>query len=286
MMKVLRTSVRNNTAPDVIKVIQEGTDHERQVTRSRKKPADLRHRRLSAAAGGHARLQQRGGDKNHAPTITALTANPTTVATGGQVALACTAQDQDGDALTYAWTCSGGVVGGAGANVNWTAPNTAGACTITCTVNDGKEKATATQSVNVTVIQEFDPTGTWALEDLGFDFDDFTFILWDVDIDFDQDKATGELSLRGFDGDFTWGWDGDYTLTGNTLTATNLPEMDLGMGTTLDLTLTFNGNSVTGTATIDDSIEGQGVSDVEGTRLTTAGVAAARPAGSADKDLR
>ena len=88
---------------------------------------------------------------NHAPAITGLTADPGTVQVGGDSQISCTAEDQDGDALSYDWTCTAGTFAGDGATVTWTAPDTAGTCTITCTVSDGKAKATATEDVDVVV---------------------------------------------------------------------------------------------------------------------------------------
>ncbi len=92
-----------------------------------------------------------GGGGNSAPRINSLTANPDTVQTGAESQTTCTATDQDGDALTYQWSCGAGEIAGNDANATFTAPATPQVCTITCSVSDGKDKATATAQVNVTV---------------------------------------------------------------------------------------------------------------------------------------
>jgi len=87
---------------------------------------------------------------NRPPQITSLTADRSDVGPGGTSRVTCTAQDPDGDALTYSWQVNGGTIAGSGTPVTWTAPTAAGAYTITCTVSDGKDGSDS-KSVNVTV---------------------------------------------------------------------------------------------------------------------------------------
>ena len=87
---------------------------------------------------------------NQVPTISGLIADPATVAPGGASTITCTATDPDGDALTYAWTATGGTISGTGSAVSWIAPGAEGTYTITVTVDDGKG-GTATDDVTVVV---------------------------------------------------------------------------------------------------------------------------------------
>jgi hypothetical protein len=87
---------------------------------------------------------------NHNPAISSLTTTPTSVVTGANSIIRCTASDPDGDALTYSWTITGGSISGTGSTVTWTAPSTAGTFYITVIVSDGKG-GTATRSVSITV---------------------------------------------------------------------------------------------------------------------------------------
>ncbi len=92
-----------------------------------------------------------GMQVNQAPVINSLTANPTTVSTGGSSTITCNATDADGDTLTYTWSSTAGTVTGAGASVTWMAPSVDGTYTVTVTVADGKG-GTATDSVDISVI--------------------------------------------------------------------------------------------------------------------------------------
>jgi len=107
---------------------------------------------------------------NTAPEITALVCDPSTVVVGAVASIACTAADDDGDALTYAWTCTAGTIGGAGATVAWTAPATVGSCSITCSVGDGD--ATVNDSVDVGVFELVVPGTMVAVSGGTFDMGD------------------------------------------------------------------------------------------------------------------
>ena len=73
---------------------------------------------------------------NRAPTITDLTADADWTLPSGTVQLTCTAADTDEDELSYEWTATGGAISGAGAAVNWTAPQGVGAHNVTVVVKD------------------------------------------------------------------------------------------------------------------------------------------------------
>jgi len=66
-------------------------------------------------------------------TINDLSAAASPILAGTSTAVTIDATDSGG-ALTYSWSASAGTISGSGAGVSWQAPNTAGNCTITCTV--------------------------------------------------------------------------------------------------------------------------------------------------------
>ena len=96
--------------------------------------------------------------KNEAPEITELTAVPSACFFGQTSTITATVNDPDDDALTYSWTATGGIITPptTGATVTWQAPNTAGAYTITVTVNDGENTVSASVTITVT-----EPPSQW-----------------------------------------------------------------------------------------------------------------------------
>ena len=100
--------------------------------------------------------------KNSAPTITSVTASPTTVGPSGMSTITVTASDPDGDALTYTYAATGGTVSGTSAVVTWSLPATAGAYSVMVTVSDGSLTATSQVGVTVTAPQT-QVTGTLTL---------------------------------------------------------------------------------------------------------------------------
>jgi hypothetical protein len=104
------------------------------------------------------------GPHNNPPTITSLTANPMSVQVDEQSTISVVASDPDGDALTYAWEATCGTLSattGAG-DKTWTAPSTAGTCTVSVTVTD-PAGASATQGVDIEVTSA--PSNTFAIND-------------------------------------------------------------------------------------------------------------------------
>jgi hypothetical protein len=83
-----------------------------------------------------------GGDqnKNHAPVITAFTANPTNTSAAGQViTFSIDAIDKDNDVLSYTWTATGGTLSTTtGRLVSWTPPTATGTYTVQVSLSDGK----------------------------------------------------------------------------------------------------------------------------------------------------
>jgi peptidoglycan-associated lipoprotein len=100
---------------------------------------------------------------NRPPTVTVV-CTPPQVPVGGTSNCVATAQDPDGDPLTYAWKApSGKFATPAAATTQWTAGNTPGPVTVTVTVSDGRGgMATGTATIQVVAT---------ALEDVLFDFD-------------------------------------------------------------------------------------------------------------------
>ena len=87
--------------------------------------------------------------ENAAPVIATIAADPLMVELGATSVLTCAASDEDGDDLDYEWTATAGTISGADAAVVWTAPNTVGAYSATCTVSDGEESASKSIDIGV-----------------------------------------------------------------------------------------------------------------------------------------
>lgn len=77
-------------------------------------------------------------EENKPPTISSVVVNPASVNANGIATVTVTASDPDGDALTYAYTVSGGSIVGTGASASWTAAAQEGAFSVTVLVSDGK----------------------------------------------------------------------------------------------------------------------------------------------------
>jgi hypothetical protein len=86
---------------------------------------------------------------NLPPVITSVTADPTTVEPDATTTLTCTANDPDGDTLSYTWSGTGSFGDTAAATTTWS-HDTVGTHTLTCTVHDGQGHQVS-RDVNVTV---------------------------------------------------------------------------------------------------------------------------------------
>ncbi|MBU4510784.1 hypothetical protein KJ830_07040 [bacterium] len=94
---------------------------------------------------------------NHAPAISSLIADPSSIDINQTTTITCTATDEDfGDFLffEYNWSKNGGSFEGdtSGSSVTWKAPSTQGNYTITCEVSDGK--ASDSDQLIITVEEE------------------------------------------------------------------------------------------------------------------------------------
>ncbi|NLT67432.1 MAG: PKD domain-containing protein [Acidobacteria bacterium] len=86
---------------------------------------------------------------NKPPTIECLTTTMD-VASGSTIELRARATDPEGAPLTYTWTSTGGTVSGTGETATFNAAGVrAGSYTVTATVDDGKDKASCSMTVNV-----------------------------------------------------------------------------------------------------------------------------------------
>ncbi|PLW96777.1 MAG: hypothetical protein C0591_08065 [Marinilabiliales bacterium] len=90
-------------------------------------------------------------EENKAPTISSVLVNPSTVNANGVATVSVTANDPDGDALTYAYNVSGGAIVGNGASATWTAAAMEGAYSVTVTVTDGNG-GQASSNASLTVL--------------------------------------------------------------------------------------------------------------------------------------
>jgi hypothetical protein len=75
---------------------------------------------------------------NLAPIITAITVDPPIIEPGENTQITCSANDPNGDTLSYTWTAPAGSFSGSGAAVTWTAPADPGYFFLKCRVDDGR----------------------------------------------------------------------------------------------------------------------------------------------------
>ena len=90
--------------------------------------------------------------ENTAPVIHILKA-PKQVAPSSSSQISCVATSENDDALSYEWSATGGQIQGEADSIVWIAPETAGDCTVTVVVTDGKG-GQATNLVTVIVALE------------------------------------------------------------------------------------------------------------------------------------
>jgi hypothetical protein len=86
---------------------------------------------------------------NRAPIISQLLAD-IQVNLGGKSEITCIAVDPDGDPVKYTWSTDKGRISGEDNKITWTAPDTAGVCTVKVIVSDDKGLQTE-QSINILV---------------------------------------------------------------------------------------------------------------------------------------
>lgn len=145
---------------------------------------------LASCSGDSATEPADTAPTNSAPRISSLSADPQSVEIAATAVVTCTASDDDGDALAYAWSVTAGTITGSGEAITWTAPDAAGSYTISCTVSDARENAT--DSVDVTVSETVVP-GTMALVPGG------TFVMGDSYAEGSDDEVPAHsISLSGF----------------------------------------------------------------------------------------
>jgi len=92
---------------------------------------------------------------NQAPIITRVISDVKTVKPGGSVQIEVSADDEDGDILTYYYDATDGDISGSGSKVQWTAPSYEGAFIIDVWVSDGEEESKR-QSVSIVVAKPDD----------------------------------------------------------------------------------------------------------------------------------
>jgi outer membrane protein OmpA-like peptidoglycan-associated protein len=109
--------------------------------------------------------------QNRPPTVQAQ-CDPCSVQVGQQSTVRATAQDPDGDTLTYRWSApQGALATPAERESRWTAPQQEGTVPVTVTVDDGRG-GTASGTVNIQVTRP--PVKNYTFEDVHFDFDRFS----------------------------------------------------------------------------------------------------------------
>ncbi len=148
---------------------------------------------------------------NHEPVITELVVAPEWVLISGSSHIELSAEDEDGDALSYEWVAEEGKIAGTGQTIDWTAPDSPGLYEITVIVNDGFGKET-TRTISVSVSQYPPPV----IEEL---------VVTPETPKYFKEKGDGYMVLKnkiyeitcviaGLSGDLTYEWsDGGETYT-------------------------------------------------------------------------
>ncbi len=94
---------------------------------------------------------------NHEPVITELVVAPEWVLISDSCQIELSAEDQDGDKLSYEWVAEKGKISGTGQTVEWTAPGSPGLYEIVVIVSDGFGKE-AKRTISISVSQ-YPPPG-------------------------------------------------------------------------------------------------------------------------------
>lgn len=93
---------------------------------------------------------------NQPPVISILTPAQSQVYPLSIIEIQCVASDPDGDAISYAWSTTGGKFTGTGPTVSWIAPEHYGTYEVTVTVQDDKGNSTI-KSITLSVVANRDP---------------------------------------------------------------------------------------------------------------------------------
>ena len=93
---------------------------------------------------------------NRAPSIKDLEADADWTLPSGTVDVTCDASDPDNDELIYEWSATGGVIGGTGEEVVWTAPQEIGVYYVTVVVRDG-HGSSDTRTLSIAVASQEPP---------------------------------------------------------------------------------------------------------------------------------
>lgn len=149
---------------------------------------------------------------NHEPVITEVVVTPEWVLISGSSHIELSAEDEDGDALSYEWVAEEGKISGTGQTIDWTAPDSPGLYEIMVIVSDGFGKE-ATRTISVSVSQYPPPV----IEEL---------VVTPETPKYFKEKGDGYMVLKnkiyeitcviaGMSGDLTYEWsDGGETYTG------------------------------------------------------------------------
>ncbi|UCF09132.1 MAG: VCBS repeat-containing protein [Thermoplasmata archaeon] len=93
---------------------------------------------------------------NHPPVILEFNSEPSVLLPGESSELSVTAEDDDGDDLTYTYHASNGYISGKGATVYWQAPEEEGKYTVSVTIYDPKG-ANDSQNLQIEVVPNAPP---------------------------------------------------------------------------------------------------------------------------------
>ncbi len=174
------------------------------------------------------------GCGNKKPVITGLTM-ATEVEAGKSAVVSCTAEDPDGDTLSYEWNCSrGSFVLDSGPSVRWSAPMASGVDTVSVTVSDGRG-GEATKSVATTVLPTTWTVAAWYGPLHAGEYDDWwgTFVA--------GTRTHGQFSVDSLDINFLLLDDHNFSKWKNSQTYVPLIETDHTPGDSFSDTISASG---------------------------------------------
>jgi len=125
---------------------------------------------LLAAQFSSMGCEGKGAFDNTAPSKLSLSVSKCFIETEGTVQLTGSAEDEDGDSLTFSWKAPKGTfspVSAKGKTVSWTASDAPGVVSITMTVTDEVARVSKTQSITVCTPFPSPVTSSMTVEDMG-----------------------------------------------------------------------------------------------------------------------
>jgi hypothetical protein len=182
--------------------------------------------------------------RNYAPEFVSAPVFTEGVLPGGSTLISCSAQDADGDAVTYEWEASIGEVFGEGNSIVWVAPDQPGSYLVTVFARDaygGESKRDVIMNVTPAASPRL---GSFVVKAIDHDMLQFEAGVWEI---FQGRSCSVQCIVVEGDEPFTYTWTVDQgELTADGATARwDAPEERGPATITVDVT-DVNGNTTTG----------------------------------------